>query len=174
MDIVVGISSVVVALCALCTSIWQAVQSRKHNKLSFRPHLASWTHSRSNQGTFAVDLMNNGLGPALVKSFVIKVDGNRIPGNGTEPIGKALEALFPNNRYHAEFEFLGKDHAMPAQHKCRIVAVQFLDDDNPSADRIEETFDKADLEIEYESFYGEKFFFSTNDEKSDKVHKTDS
>lgn len=165
LELLVSASSVLIALCALFTTIWQAMQSRKHNKISFRPHLASWSHSRSNQGVFAIDLMNNGLGPALIKNFVIKGDGNRIPGNGTKPIEKALKMLFPKDSYNAEFEFLGKNHAMPAQNKCRVIAIKFLDDQGPSADKVEETFDKADLEVEYESFYGEALFFSTQDER---------
>lgn len=168
LELIVGASSVLIALCALFTAIWQAIQSRKHNKISFRPHLASWSHSRSNQGIFAVDLMNNGLGPALIKSFVIKVDGKSIPGKGVEPMEKALKVLFPKERYQAEFEFLGKNHAMPAQNKCRVMAIKFLDDQAPSAEKFEKTLDKSDLEVEYESFYGERFFFSTQDERSNK------
>lgn len=164
-EIVIGVSSTVIALCALGTSTWHGIQSRAHNKISCRPHLTTWAHNKSSQGIYAVDLLNNGLGPAIIKSFVIKVDGNVITGDGIKPIEKALKVLFPNEQYNAEYEYLGKNHAMPAKAMCRVVAIKFLSEKPPSSDYVEHTMNKADLEVEYESFYGEKFAFSTVDER---------
>lgn len=96
---IVGISSIIIALCALGISIWQAILTRKHNKLSFKPHLTSWTHKNTQKGFYAIEIINNGLGPAIIESFSVKVDDKRIAGEGTEPIQKALKILFPNYSY---------------------------------------------------------------------------
>ncbi len=49
--------------------------------------------------------MNNELGPAFIKSFVIKVDEKGIPGKGAEPIEKTLQVLLSKERYQAEFGY---------------------------------------------------------------------
>ncbi len=167
-ELVVGVSSAVIALCALAISIWQGIQTRNHNKISFRPHLTTWSHNQSKQGVYAIDLMNNGLGPAIIKSFTIKVEGKIISGEGTDPIAKALKIIFPNIGYTAHYEYLGKDHAMPEKQNCHVVAIKFNTDPLPGSDFVEHALNKADLEINYESFYGEKFFFSTVNEKPNK------
>ncbi|TNE81241.1 MAG: hypothetical protein EP334_02535 [Gammaproteobacteria bacterium] len=167
-EIVIGISSSVIALCALIYSIGQGKQLQKHNRLSFRPHLTTWTHNEHRQGRYAVDLLNNGLGPALIKTFTIKVDGKKISGNGTEPIDKALKIIFPNDKYDAHYSYMGENYSMGAKDKCRVVIVQFFGEQLPSSDYVEHNLNRAELEVEYESFYGDKFFFSTAEEKPNK------
>ncbi len=167
-EIVTGVASSIIALCALVFSIWQGVQARKHNRISFRPHLTTWAHNEHLKGIYAVDLLNNGLGPALIKSFTIKVDGKKISGEGTEPIDKAVKILFPNEQFNAHYAYLGEKYAMGAKDKCRVVIIQFYGEKLPSNDYVEHTINRADLEVEYESFYGEKFFFNSADEKPNK------
>ncbi|WP_319405703.1 hypothetical protein [uncultured Desulfosarcina sp.] len=166
-EIIVGISSVVIALCALIFSFWQGVQSRRHNRISFRPHLTSWTHDRHTQGFYAVELLNNGLGPALINRFTIKVDDKIISGEGTEPIKKALQILFPNDQYpyDAKHSYLGSRYSMGAKDRCVVVVLQFKGEKLPSPEFVKHAIDRADLEVNYESFYGEKFFFNSADEK---------
>jgi len=159
----VGISSVVIAVCALATSIWQASLARKHSIISHRPHLTSWTHNSTSKGLYEVELLNNGLGPALIKNFVVRVDGKVMTGEMTEPLSKALELLFPEHPNIANFSFMGKNYAMPAKDCCSVVSIQFTEDNLPSPQYVENQLNRADIEIEYESFYEEKFFFSTAD-----------
>ena len=167
-EIITGISSSVIALCALVFSIWQSSLVRKHNRISFRPHLTTWAHSEHTQGIYAVDLLNNGLGPALIKNFKIKVDGKVMSGEGTDPIDKAIKILFPSEQFNAQYAYLGEKYAMGAKDKCRVVIIQFYGEKLPASDYLEHTINRADLEVEYKSFYGEKFFFNSADEKSNK------
>lgn len=74
------ISSAIIALCALGYTVWQGKQAQKHNKSSFRPRLVSWSNQDSSKGIYVVDIINNGLGPALIESFTIKIDGKVIAG----------------------------------------------------------------------------------------------
>ena len=104
-QVLVGISTTIIALCALLFTIWQGIQVRKHNRLSCRPHLTTWTHSEEEKGQYSVELINNGLGPALIEQFLVKVDGKVVPGEGTEPVEKALEILFPNFHYKSHHSF---------------------------------------------------------------------
>ena len=90
-QIVIGIASIVIASCAVIVSVWHGWVTRKHNKLSCKPHLTTWNYSAEKEGCYAVELMNNGLGPALIKEFLIKVDGKVIHGEGSKVIEKALK-----------------------------------------------------------------------------------
>ena len=65
------IGTLVIALCAMAGTIWQAAIARKHNKLSVRPVLT--LYRRDIDGIIYVK--NNGTGPAIVKSYEIWKDG---------------------------------------------------------------------------------------------------
>ena len=85
-QIVTGMSTFIVALCALVVSVWYVRQGIKHNRLQVRPHLDTWTETNPQKGLYQIMLMNNGLGPAIIEDFSVKIDGNIIPDIGTEPI----------------------------------------------------------------------------------------
>ncbi len=166
--VIIGISSGIIALCALIFTIWQGFQARKHNKLSYRPHLTTWVHSDADKGFYAVDLINNGLGPALIENFILKVDGKIIPGERTEPIEKALKILFPNHNYNSYYSFVSKGYSMAAKDKRTIVSVQFTNPPFPTREFVEHALNRGDIEISYKSFYNEIFRLSTEEEKPNK------
>lgn len=165
---ITGISTAIIALCALVFSIWQGVQARKHNKLSFRPHLTTWTHSEAEKGFYTVELINNGLGPAIIEDFVVKIDGSRISGDGTEPIEKGLKMLFPNLAYLANHSYVATGYSMAAKERCVILAVHFTNPPLPSKEFVEQALNRSDLDITYKSFYKEIFHLSTEEEKSNR------
>ncbi len=167
-DAVTGISSVIIALCALIYTIWQGKKAQRHNMLSFRPHLTSWSHSEADKGIYAVELMNNGLGPALIESFTVMIDGKAISGEQTEPLEKALKILFPNIEYKSHQEFMAKGYSMPAKEKRSIVIIRFANPNSLNPEALEHALNRADLIIKYKSFYEEEFTYSSEKEKSDK------
>ena len=117
---------------------------------------------------YIIPLINNGLGPALIKSFAIKVDGRLVSGEGTDAIDKALKIMFPNEKIYAEYSSLGKNYAMSPKDSCKVVTVEFLADNPPSSECVEQAMNRTDLEVEYESFHSEKFSFSTVDGRPQK------
>lgn len=114
------------ALLALGFSIWQGWQIRRHNKLSVRPHLTTWTNTDAEKGYYTIELINNGIGPALIEEFLLKVDGKIISGQGSEPIEKALKIILPNLKYTSLHGYFSKDYSMAAKEKIIVVAIQFL------------------------------------------------
>lgn len=163
---ITGICSVVIALCALGYTIWQGKQAQKHNKLSFRPHLTTWSHRDSSKGSYAVEIINNGLGPALIESFTIKIDNKVIAGTGLEPIEKALKILFPNHKYQSHHAYMGNGYSMAPKERCTVMSIQFIEPQSLTQEAIEHTLDRADLIIRYKSFYEEEFIYSSEVEKS--------
>jgi len=65
------IGTLVIALCAMAGTVWQAAIARKHNKLSVRPVLT--LYRRDIDGIIYVK--NNGTGPAILKVYEIWKDG---------------------------------------------------------------------------------------------------
>ena len=77
----VAISAAVIALAALAASIAFGVLSWRHNKLSVRPILRLYVGYYSNSSNPGLWISNAGVGPALVTSFQIFVDGSEVsPG----------------------------------------------------------------------------------------------
>lgn len=72
---------VIIAVCAVVVSVWQGRISekhleiaREHNQLSVRPYLdffSSW----ASDSTWRLSLMNEGIGPAIIKSTTLTYDG---------------------------------------------------------------------------------------------------
>ena len=158
---IIGVASIIIALCALVFTIKQGSQARKHNSLSVRPFLTIWTRQYSEKGLYEVELINNGLGPALIEKFTVKVDGKVITGEGTEPVEKALKVVFPNHNYQSHQSYVDKGYSMAPKEKCTIVAIQFTDQPWPTPESVSQAFNRAELEVAYKSFYEEPFLLST-------------
>lgn len=163
--LVTGISSAVIALCALVFSICQGMQARKHNRLSVRPDLTTWEEKDAEKGFYGVELINNGIGPAVIEEFSVKVDGKLVSGDGSEPIVKAMKIVLPNLQYQSQQSYLGKGYVMAPKEQRTVFAVQFLGHPLPSMEFVEHAIKRCNLEITYKSFYGEKFRFPRQKEK---------
>ncbi len=65
----------IIAVCAVVVSVWQVQISQKHNRLSVMPylnHLSGW----ASDSTWRLNIMNEGIGPAIIKSTELKYKGN--------------------------------------------------------------------------------------------------
>jgi hypothetical protein len=66
--------SLLVAICALVLTLYQIHATRRHNRLSVRPHIRfGWTAGSSGDGIW---IKNDGLGPALIEEFELRIKGN--------------------------------------------------------------------------------------------------
>lgn len=156
-QLITGISTTVIALCALAFSIWQGMQTRKHNKLSVRPHLTTWTNNDERNGFYKLELINNGLGPALIEKFLIKMDGKVISEQGLVPMENMFNTIFTNlDPEQTLGSYLAKDHSMAAKDKYTILNIQFLQP-FPSRKVVAQALTRLNFEITYRSFYGEQF-----------------
>lgn len=165
-EAIAGVASAVIALCALFLTLWQTVVSRCHNKLSVTPHLMTWTHSDEGTNHYQIDLLNNGIGPALIKSFLIQVDNQTINGEGTEPIEKALKILFPHYSYHSHQAYVSDGYMMSEKERRPLVIIQFFGDTLPKSEEVKHAIKRTRLIIDYESIYGDQDRLDTKDFKS--------
>jgi hypothetical protein len=154
---ITGISTTVIALCALVFSIWHGWQIRRHNKLSVRPNLTTWTNIYTGNGYYKLELVNNGIGPALIESFLIKVDDKLISGQGAESIENALKIIFPNLEYKPFYGYVSKGYSMVANERITIVEIQFLKQPFPTLKFMDDAINRTSLDIDYKSLYKELF-----------------
>lgn len=75
-QLITSSSSVVIALCALSLSFYSACQTRRTAHLSVRPYIVpSFYFTKEGAGyTFE----NYGQGPAIIRSFEVSLDGQRV------------------------------------------------------------------------------------------------
>ena len=72
-----------VAVLALVFTFWQGYSTRRHNRLSLRPHLFFDTIMFENQEG-GLRLTNGGIGPAIADTFHVWLD-NKDPGSRYDP-----------------------------------------------------------------------------------------
>ncbi|MFJ6432133.1 hypothetical protein [Streptomyces sp. NPDC091416] len=157
-DMVTAVAAVVVALGSLWVSYTQARDSRRHSRQSVRPML-HMRRVKEYEGTEAgLNVINAGLGPAIVTSSVVRLDG--------EVIGQW--------DYHTQQRILGLGllPTRPKAHSLRPGAVVLagqstflLSVDEFSDDQHGWFWDlvtrRLMIEVRYESLYGGENFVVT-------------
>lgn len=161
-------ASVIIALCALIFTLWHAHQVRKHNRISVTPHLATWTHTDQDNHSVVVELMNNGIGPAMINFVELRVDDKPVVGEETELVSKALKILFPNYEYTSHQSYFSDGYVMAEKEKRPFVAVKFFGERVPTAEEVSHAMKRSRLIIEYQSMYGRCFCLDSGEEKSNK------
>ena len=163
-ELITGASSIVTALCALIFAIRQAKQTERHDRLSVKPYLTAETHDDTINNCHTFELRNNGLGPAIIESFIIKLDNTIIHGVGDEPLVTLLKSLFTNNeQYSSHTACMHKGYALASGEKYLVLKIEFTKPSESHTSFLATLEDRAELEITYKSLYGEKFTFSTKD-----------
>ncbi len=155
----------VIALCALGTTFWQAYVSRQHNKLSVKPYLTTWTHLQNDGASniFTVDILNNGVGPALIKSFQIYVDGQEVKGKDDELVKKAFKILFPTYQSEPDYAYMSKGYMMPPREKCHLVKAVFSTPIEVVEKEVEHAKERVRVVVKYESIYQEQQTFDSTE-----------
>lgn len=146
-------ASAVVAVCALAVTVWEGFQARKHNKLSVRPLLTSAENSDiTRRGMFfSWELINAGLGPAIIKDFIVLFNGKEVSRNNREELIAFLKKKTKKYGDLKVFTFR-VDSSMVANEKCEILSFTYNPDQDISF------IEKLDLRINYQSIYKDKTF----------------
>ncbi|WP_126463800.1 hypothetical protein [Sulfuritortus calidifontis] len=162
---IADIATAVIALCAFGITWWQTSVARRHNRLSVTPHLTTWSHSDDNASRYQIDLINNGIGPALIKLFFVQVDGQTISGEAGEPLLKAIKILFPQYNYHSHVSYVANGYMMSEKENRPLVVLQFIGEHLPKPEEVEHATKRARLIIKYQSIYGDEYCLDTETSK---------
>jgi len=83
LEITIGLATVSIALLAVGTSIYVIYQNDRHNRNSVMPKLNTFAYTPDKDGMFRYQLVNLGIGPAIIKN-INYIDGNDIYGLTTK------------------------------------------------------------------------------------------
>jgi hypothetical protein len=72
---------IVISVCAISLTIFQAYSTRRHTRLSVQPRL-DWTVNLGPDGGIAYSLVNDGFGPAILQSLNLELDGEVVGPDG--------------------------------------------------------------------------------------------
>lgn len=72
----IALAALIVSVSAVAVGMYEAALQRRHDRAEVWPHLELTTFTTTNGATLSVS--NTGIGPALIKSVVITVDGKRV------------------------------------------------------------------------------------------------
>ncbi|EKO3514171.1 hypothetical protein SKP08_002709 [Vibrio fluvialis] len=172
---IADIASSIIALCALIFAIWQGLKQRKHDRLSVKPHIDIFEerHHLNNNVSFFLELQNNGLGPAIIKSHkVYKREDEDDEFVEVEDFENELKKVFEiesidTTEWH-------KDVGLSANTKHKYLAFNIKSNDAEAREQVRTTmYLRYKIEIEYESMYGESFHFSTTPYTEGRTFLTD-
>jgi len=166
-EVSIAIGSAIIALSALTVSIQQLCIQRRHNKLSVKPHIDGLRkkHDKDQNFIFSFSIINNGLGPALIKSQRFYLDGTAFT-----PAAIDFAVAVCDRILKEKYQYTLVSHSLPSagcvlkpSDEIKLIEVNFVKNGQFSVAQLEKDFQRVDLEIDYESFYGEKKTFNTKD-----------
>ena len=160
---IAALSSAAIALCAFGVTIWQVRTSQKHNRLSVKPFLTTWRDFDLDTHHYSIQLLNNGVGPAVINSFNIIVDGKAIPGRPSDLVENALKLLFPGCNYVSYHSYVGPGYIMSPKEQRHLVEIRFSSPNIPTPDQVKQNIERARLIIDYESIYAEKYCLDSDE-----------
>jgi hypothetical protein len=131
-----------VAIAAMFLSVVVISQNRKHNRLSVKPNID--VHRNLQGGPHILTLLNSGVGPAIIETLAIEVDGEKYRVDSFEGMDK-----FSRKYPVISSLFLEPGSYLSAGQSRDIVTF------NPTFS--ERSIAAMSLTIEWKSIYNEKF-----------------
>lgn len=164
-EIVVSVAGLVVSICALAYTAYQAYLSREHNILSVKPSLTTWTDTTYDQArgcyTYECMLMNAGLGPAYIKSYEVLIDGVAVKATTFNDLHHAIVKGFPHYTLLSSecyYGLLRKTHVIAANERTMIGKLVFVAKELNAADG-----QRLNVRIVYESAYKAEQVYDSRD-----------
>ena len=159
-NIVISLSVAVIALAALGVSMWQGYIAREHNKLSVKPHLVI-NRTVFDEMLIKYTLRNNGLGPAIIESYEIFVDGKKCEGECEEKIKSILKNLNIKRIQHRSFT-PSNNQAISINEKLILLEFEKQGLSESNKERLKSSKNSIEFQIKYKSIYGDNFTFQGN------------
>jgi hypothetical protein len=165
-EIIVAVAGLIVSICALGYTAYQAYLSREHNKLSVKPSLSTWSETSFDEEikciVFEATLMNAGLGPAYIKSYEILIDEQPIYMPTFDDIHDAIQQAFPHYKFDAAkcyYGLLRKKHVVAANERTMIGKLVIL----PTRALDPNDLKRLNIRVVYESAYGEEQIYDSKE-----------
>jgi hypothetical protein len=154
---VIAICAAIIALAASAGTFWQGYIARKHNMLSVRPHL-SFEAMKHPSHPINYLLKNTGMGSAIIKKFLLVVDGIEYDAKHTDDVKNVLNRLGLNIEGRSwMFAFPDVDSAISSDASLQILEFTGSAGDSSFHQMLINVLPRLCFKIEYECMYGNKF-----------------
>ncbi len=154
--------SVVISICALLLTMYQAWATRKHNRLSVQPRLSTQSQIERDVTEERIirviaTLSNSGLGPAIIKSFEILVNGKPYLINEQSEIESLIARNITGHIVELRTGFFRKNHTFSKDATTELLNLKIR---NATESTLEE-IKMFHIRVTYESAYGESFLYDS-------------
>lgn len=154
-ELITALSTTIIALAALIVTVWQGIVMRKQNRMSVTPHFRiNRQHLTIPKVTYL--LKNCGIGPGIVVSVQLKVDGKISPENSDPLFISVLKSIDIDYLYCKIFCFDPKD-VISAGEEIGLLALSYPENDSEKLASLRKGISRLGILIHYESVYGDKF-----------------
>lgn len=158
LSVIVGLVGAVagplIAWRAVSISREQNRLTKRHNRLSVKPHLDFEVSFGARKFPFGVTIRNNGLGPAIVTGWKISIDGKEVECRNPPDWKRLMDSLGWFNREFV-FNFFERGYAIQ-----RGAGFSFIELDGHSDTRHQQALktavDSLEIEVLYSSMYEEE------------------
>ena len=161
-------ASICIALCALFLTLLEATQSRKHRRLMCKPEICSSLSINEKQGSkteCSFTLENNGLGPARILGSEFFLDKKPCKLGGEYPITELCQRIF------GEYEgftithngWMPYGYMLPEKSEKLVIRFEVNGYSDKLHRSINETINRVNLIIYYESLYKEWDYFDSSE-----------
>lgn len=157
-DRIVGSSAFIISLGTFLVLAYQtylsneqATLNRQEQYASVLPYLELWT--KRNKGLYNLALVNNGLGPAFIKSIRVHYQGKAYEG---DPAQFLYEVVVPgDSSLYFGFTNVNKGRLIPAGQSLNLIEIT---NSEQNAEKARKLFlDSAQVEVVYSSVYQESW-----------------
>ncbi len=155
-------AAAIIALCALFLTIYQARLTRRHNRLSVRPLLTSYTGEvSSSNAQITFSLTNSGLGPALIDAFEVTLDGAPVNIRATEQLNGTLAQLLGRPPKSFSVGHLGPSSTLRKDETRELFNIQFPVLTPAEFEALSGRLNRIRLVVKYHSLYNEPYVFDS-------------
>jgi hypothetical protein len=152
----------IIALCALGFTASQSYVTRRHNKLSLRPHLCSFTERITGPvSRIKYSLVNNGLGPAVIDSYTVTLDGATLNTNSSAQFEPILANLLGRKPQSFSIGHLARDTSIRKDETRLLFEVCFPALTPTDVEGIEHRLSRVQAVVKYHSVYDEPLTFDS-------------
>lgn len=162
-NIIISISAIFIALCALGVSIWEGYETRKNNRLSMTPKLEFFISWIVGDNLTGISIQNNGLGPAIINTCEIHFEDKVY--SVTEFAELVGGIIAKDEQAPKNIRINGCD----LSHNSTFIATEkvpfiWLNEDSSKYKEniryLQKLISKINIKIEYKSIYNQKYSLS--------------
>jgi len=151
----------------LKTAQAQLEAARAHYRLSFKPFLVTskfqkYISEGKDKGltNITIQLHNSGIGPALIVSCKVYVDGVEVDSRDEKLWFNVLKTLSVATHGEWAHHNLSKDYCLNAKDNLLLLSANVVTSD-PNLALVKAAFERSKIVIVYESFYQERFEYDS-------------